>query len=123
IVNDQVIKTIGVSIPTDRWFFYAKRTTPGSLPIYINPKNGVKNGVLALNEEDLVSHQIDAQEDHNYIYTYFPGKLQVPSDNFRITAKVRLKNLNQNHSICARLMLEVFCQKNFMYFITTQPGC
>src|SRR5205814_3097909 len=27
------------------------------------------------------------------------------------------------HSICARLMLEVFCQKNFMYFITTQPGC
>ena len=41
IANDQIIKTVDVSIPTDRWFFYAKEKAPKSLPKYIQAGTGI----------------------------------------------------------------------------------
>jgi hypothetical protein len=43
IVNDQVIKTMPVSIPTDRWFYYVKERVAKSIPTYIQPAGNPAN--------------------------------------------------------------------------------
>jgi hypothetical protein len=121
IVNDQVIKTIGVSIPTDQWFFYSKDALTQGYPSYITPADPVRNGVLSLRPEDLVKSRIDPQKPQVYLYTYFPGKMEAEGDNFHLTTKIRMKELR--NTACPMIMLETFCQHNFMYFASTLPGC
>src|SRR6185436_18442007 len=47
IANDSVIKTMDVSIPTDRWFYYARERKPATIPEYISC-SGFKNGSLTM---------------------------------------------------------------------------
>lgn len=121
IADGQIIKTLGVSIPTPGWFFYAKPQFPYGHPTYLRTDQAVESGHLGLNEALLLEHHIDPLLKNNYVYTYFPEKWPVHSDNFRFSARVRTRDLRQNH--CPYLMLEVFCQKNFMYFTAMPPGC
>lgn len=121
IADEQVIKTLGVSIPTKEWFFYAKPQFPYGRPTYLRTTQFVEAGHLGLNEAILLEHHLDPLRQNNYVYTYFPEKWPVHSDNFRFSARVRTRDLRQNH--CPYLMLEVFCQKNFMYFTAMPPGC
>lgn len=121
IANDVVIKTLGVSIPTQDWFFYAKPQFPYGKPIYLRSGQVVQAGKLSLNEALLVKHHLDPLQENNYVYTYFPEKWPVHSDNYRFTARVRMRELRQNP--CPYLMTEVFCQTNFMYFVSMPPGC
>jgi hypothetical protein len=48
IVNNQVIKTVDVSIPTNGWFFYAIRKVKGSLPVYIKKDRIATNGIMGV---------------------------------------------------------------------------
>ena len=121
IANDQVIKTQDVSIPTDRWCFYAKERTPTALPVYIFPAHEVTNGSLQLDKDDLLNSRIDLQKDHQYIYTYFPTRIESSSDNFVLRYRLRVHETNP--SPCPYLMVEVFCQRNFMYFFNMPKGC
>jgi hypothetical protein len=121
IVNEQVIKTIGISIPTDQWFFYSKESLTRGYPSYITPTDPVRNGVLSLRPEDLVKSRIDPQKPQVYLYTYFPGKMEAEGDNFHLTSRIRMKELR--NTACPMIMLETFCQHNFMYFASTLPGC
>jgi len=90
-VNDQVIKTIGVSIPTDQWFFYSKESLTRGYPSYITPTAPIRNGVLSLRPEDLLNSKIDPQKPQVFLYTYFPGKMEAEGDNFHLTTKIRMK--------------------------------
>jgi hypothetical protein len=122
IANDVVISTVDVSIPTDRWFLYARDGAPKSMPQYIGPKTPIiKNGVLALSPAALVANQIDAREVNRYVYTYYPGKMSVNSDNYRLKTRVRVQEIKNNH--CPTLMVEVFGQRHFMFFKSTTKGC
>lgn len=121
IADGQVIKTLGVSIPTKDWFFYAKPQFPYGHPTYLRTGQAVESGHLGLNEAILLEHHLDPLRQNNYVYTFFPEKWPVHSDNFRFRTRVRTRDLRQNH--CPYLMLEVFCQKNFMYFTAMPPGC
>jgi len=121
IANEQVIKTIDVSIPTDRWFFYAKEKKPGSLPQYIVPLHPFKEGCLKLDKDEVISSGVDIQKDHTYIQVYFPSVFKSSSDNFVLKAKARVNDLNNN--VCPYLMCEVFCQRNFTFFISNPKGC
>lgn len=121
IANDSIIKTVDVSIPTDRWFLLAKEHIPKSIPQYISPARLIKNGCLALDKNDLDSSRVNTAASQTYIYYYFPKQIDVSSDNFILTARVRSKEVTK--SLCHYIMYEVFCQRNFMYFSSTAPGC
>lgn len=121
IANDVVIKTLGVSIPTKDWFFYAKRRFPHGIPSYIHPEQSIQGGELGLQASDLGQNELNIGVENNYVYTYFPPQWPVHSDNCVFKTRVRVQELKKNP--CPYLMLEVFCQQNFMYFISMPKGC
>jgi hypothetical protein len=90
IVNDQVVKTVGVSIPTNGWFLYAIKYEKGSLPVYIRKEKVATDGMMRLTKEELLAHQVNIAAEQRYCYTFFPGKFIVPSDNFIYTGKLHL---------------------------------
>jgi hypothetical protein len=120
IANDQVIKTLDVSIPTDRWFYYARERKPASIPEYINCP-GFKNGMLMMNKEEVMNSGIDIQKDHLYLQVYFPTQIEYNSDNYILNCRIRVNELKNN--FCPFFMCEVFCQRNFMFFKSTPKGC
>jgi transcriptional regulator with XRE-family HTH domain len=120
IANDQIIKTLEVSIPTDRWFYYAQQSF-GSQPKYINPVNTADHRLLKLTQEDLSSNKIDIQNENQYLMVYFPSRIESTSDNFRLKFKIKVNPLKND--LCPYFMSEVFCQRHFMYFNSTLNGC
>jgi hypothetical protein len=121
IADDSVIKTMDVSIPTDRWFLYAKDVHFKDAPQYIKTKYRHKDGIFSLSKTDLDSNDIDTNEEKNFIYTYFPSSMNVNSDNFSLKARVRVIAVRNNQ--CPYIMYEVFCQRRFMFFKSMPPGC
>jgi len=121
IANDSIIKAFPVSIPTNGWFFVAKDIDPKIPPEYIKPGNPFKNGHLALDKADLDSNGIRTDVEKIFVYTWFPGKLSIGSDNYIFKARVREKDVRNNY--CPYITCEIFCQQNFMFFTNTLPGC
>jgi hypothetical protein len=120
IADDKIIKTIPVSIPTDRWLYFSRENKFGSVPQYITPaKPGA--GIVNLTPEDLQKSQIDIRRSNNYIAVYCPSNITYTSDNF--TMKCRVRVMPVNNESCPLLMCEVFCQRYFMYFKSTSKGC
>ncbi|RTL61046.1 MAG: hypothetical protein EKK37_02510 [Sphingobacteriales bacterium] len=120
IANDSIIKTIDVSIPTDKWIYYAKERNFTSHPQYIKV-SGFNNGYLTITKEDAEKSLINLEKENLYVMTYFPSSFNVSSDNYLFKSRVRVVN-NRNIS-CASLMCEVFTQRNFNYFMTFPSGC
>lgn len=121
IADDSIIKTVDVSIPTDQWFFYAKENKPKSIPAYINADPDFFKGSLSIKEDELIRSHINTKDVMDYIYVYFPSKIEFSSDDFVLTARLRMNEVRNN--FCPSIMTEVFCQDNFMYVTTTPPGC
>jgi len=121
IVNDKVVKTIDVGIPTNDWFFYSKPALFRGLPTYIHPAAPVKDGKLTLTPEDIISSKIDPQHENFYMYTFFPKEFNVDSDNFRFKARMKVTILK--NVMCPMIMQEICGQHNSLYFFTTLPGC
>ena len=123
IANDSIIKTIDISIPTDRWFLFAKDPTlPSAAPEYISPTLPIiRNGVLRLDNADLKLNKINVDVEKNYIYSFYPSTLQVNSDNYILKAKVKVNEVRNN--FCHSLMIEVLSQQSFMYFRSHSKGC
>jgi hypothetical protein len=88
IVNDRIVKTIGVSLPTDKWFFYSKESLSQGLPTYIRPAEPIHNGIIGLEKQDLIDSRIDAQKPQWYLYTYFPSVMEAEGDDFRLKARI-----------------------------------
>jgi len=120
IANDQVIKTIDVSIPTDRWFFYSKEKLTSSYPKYIH-SNGIQNGSLLLSKEDITNAKVDIAKDNVYVQCYFPTDIKYSSDNYRVKFRIRVNDLNNNP--CPNLMFEVMVQRYFAFFTALPKGC
>lgn len=121
IANDQIIKTLPVSIPTDRWLFYAKERAPLSQPHYILPARGSIDGSMQLTADDLANSKIDRQKDNEYLQVYFPSAIAYSSDNFTLTCRIKFSECR--NTSCPFLMTEIFCQQYFMYFQNTLKGC
>lgn len=121
IVNDNVVKRIDVSIPTNGWFFFSKPELFRGSPTYIHPAAAVKNGILSLTPEDIINSKIDPHHENFYSYTLFPEKFDVTSDNFRFKVRIRFKELK--NVMCPKIMYEVTGQSNSLYFFNTLPGC
>lgn len=118
IADHKIIRTLPVSIPTDRWLFYAIENKAGSRPKYITHRD---TGMLKLTTGELLASNIDLQKNNVYCNTWFPSNIDYSSDNFILKCRVRIKPVN-NES-CPQLMCEIYCQKYFMYFKSTLNGC
>ena len=77
IANDSIIKTVDVSIPTDKWFLYSKKDFWSSVPDYIEDVHIVKNGHLKIDKADLEKNQIGTDEEKMFFYSFFP-RMSVP---------------------------------------------
>ncbi|HKZ38071.1 MAG TPA: hypothetical protein VJ184_10490 [Chryseolinea sp.] len=121
IVNNTVVKTIDVSIPTNDWFFYMKPALFRGLPTYIHPAAPIANGILSLKPEDIIISKIDPQPENFYSYAFFPEKFNVESDNFKFKVRIKFKELKNVK--CPMIMYEVYGQSNALFFFTTPPGC
>jgi len=120
IANDKIIKTVDVSIPTDRWMFYAKESIGKGSPKYI-AADGVKARSLKLTKDDLAKSKIDIQKEDVFVNVYFPSQIENSSDNFVLKFRIKVDELKNEP--CPFLMTEVFCQRQFMYFTSTLKGC
>jgi hypothetical protein len=118
--DDRIIKTIPISIPTDRWLYFAKENKPGSIPKYISPSKK-DSGLVNLSPADLVNNKIDITRSNSFISVWFPSNIEYSSDNFTMKCRVRIRP--GNNEACPMLMCEVFCQSYFMYFKSTLKGC
>ena len=122
IANDSIIQTADVSIPSNGWFLFAMDIKPKSNPEYIKPTLPlVKNGIMTLNENELVANQIDKSKEKRYVYTLFPSDIHVQSDNYIFKTRVRMRELRNN--FCPTLMVEVWTQRYFNFFQNTSKGC
>jgi hypothetical protein len=120
IANDKIIKTVEVSIPTDRWLFYAKEGIAKGLPKYITA-DGLKGRSLKLTKDDLAKSNIDIQNENAFVNVYFPSRIENSSDNFVLRFRIKVDELK--NETCPYLMSEVFCQRQLMYFTSTLKGC
>jgi len=121
IADDKVIKTVPVSIPTDRWLYYAIEHVPASKPKYIQPRHDPDTGMIKLSLDDLLNSKVDVQKENTFCVVYSPSEIKYSSDNFTMKCRVRVKEVN-NES-CPKLALEVYCQNYFMIFSSTLKGC
>lgn len=121
IANDSIIRTIHVSIPTDRWFFFAKEKTARSQPKYIQAGQGINKGSLQVTMDDLNDSKVDVQKEQEYVHVYFPTNIESSSDNFVMHFRIRVKPVNNDH--CPYFMTEIFCQRNFIFFTSAPKGC
>jgi hypothetical protein len=119
--DDQIVKTIDVSIPTDKWFFYSKESIARGLPAYIHTDTPIRNGILGLDRQTLLASKIDPDNPRVYLYTFFPSKIEADADNFRLTARIKMTEMR--NTACPWIMPEINCQKGFMYCALTMPGC
>jgi hypothetical protein len=119
--DDHIVKTIDVSIPTDKWFFYSKETLVRGQPAYIHTDTPIRRGILGLDRQTLVASKIDPDKPRVYLYTFFPTNIAADADNFRLTARIRMTEVC--NTACPWIMSEIYCQKGFMYCTLTMPGC
>lgn len=120
IANDKIIKTVDVSIPTDRWVFYAKEGIARGQPYYIHA-NGAKSRSFKLTKDDLVKSGIDVQKENIFINAFFPSHMENSSDNFVLRFRIKVDELKNEP--CPYLLVEVFSQRPALYFTTTPGGC
>ncbi|NIJ54390.1 hypothetical protein [Dyadobacter arcticus] len=120
IANDSVIKAIDVSIPTDRWFLFAKDNLSG-MPQYITTSNAHSGVDFGITAKDLTDNKIDITKEKFYVSTFFPGKIDVSSDNFTLKTRVKIKEVRKN--FCPYVALEIFTQRYPMFFTITPKGC
>ena len=118
IANDKIIKTMDVSIPTDRWVFYAKEQLFKGHVAYITP---AKSDTLQLTLADLAAAKLDIQKYKAFIQVYFPSHIQYSSDDFTLRCRVKVKN--SNNANCPFIMTEIYTQRNFLYFQNWLKGC
>jgi len=121
IADDQIIRTVPVSIPTDRWLYYAIEHVPAGKPKYIHPRHDTDTGAIKLSLEDLVNSKVDIQKENTFCTVYSPSSIQYSSDNFTMKCRVRVTPVNNEP--CPKLGLEVYCQHYFMIFNSTSKGC
>ena len=121
LANDSVIRTLDVSIPTDRWFLYSIDNIARYTPEYIKTDSYINNGSLGLTIPHLKENNIDITKDKRYHYVYFPTQMNVSSGNFKLKTRVRMTEVR--NSFCPYIELEIFCQRYFMTLRSTTIGC
>jgi hypothetical protein len=121
IANDSIIRKIEISLPADRWFFYAYDLKPGSPQVEIKTATPVQHGCLGFDSIDLKRNKIDIDAEPIYFQTYFPAKMDIPADSFLYKTRIRMHEFKPLQ--CPFVICEVLGQYGSYYFKATNKGC
>jgi len=121
ICDNKVLKQARVHITTKGWVGYSKVDFSDPYPQYFQSETIVRDSVLGLNLHGLQANGIDIRNEKIYYYACFPDSLEVSSDNFTMTARVRMDPLKP--TLCPWIISEVYSQNSFFFFTGTTPGC
>jgi transcriptional regulator with XRE-family HTH domain len=121
IANDSAIRTADISIPTDRWFFYAIDNIANYTSQYIKADTFINNGSLGLSLPQLKKNNIEVAKEKRYHYVYFPSQMNIPGDNFQYKTRIRMQEVRNN--FCPYIEIELYCQGAFMTMRSTTKGC
>lgn len=121
IADDSVIKTFDIKIPTDKWVFYANEYKKTYDTEYIDTKDFIKGGSLAITKEQLEESGIDLASEKIFLYSFFPTEHAISGDNFILKTRVRMKEVK--NSRCPCIAIEVYGQRYFMLIKSTGKGC
>lgn len=121
IANDSIIKAVPVSVPTRDWVFYANENKIKYQTEYIKAERPIDKGVLSLSPADLIKNRIAPEKGKLYLYSYFPEKQEVSSENFSLKTRVRMTEITNN--FCPYIAIEVYAQRYFMLIKSTSKGC
>jgi hypothetical protein len=121
IADDSVIRTFDINIATDKWVFYANEYKPAYATEYIDTKNFLKEGSLAITKEELLESGVDLSQEKIFLYSYFPSEHEISGDNFMLKTRVRMNEVKNNR--CPYLAVEVYGQRYFMLIKSTEKGC
>ncbi|MEP7322211.1 MAG: hypothetical protein ABI761_09835 [Saprospiraceae bacterium] len=119
--NDSIIRTISISIPSDRWFCYAYDIKPGNVQVEIKSTSYLHDGYLGFDTIDLIRNQIKTEAEPIYFQTFFPSKIEFSSDSFIYKATVRMKEIKPLK--CPFIVCEIFGQNGSVYFMSDTKGC
>ena len=98
VANDKVIKTVDVSIPTNKWVYYAAENAPKSIPKYIET-TGIKDGSMQLTRDEVLNSRIDLHRNNRVAQLYFPSYIKNSSDNFVLRFKVKVNALKISRAL------------------------
>ena len=121
ISNNNVIKKVVVNIPTPDWVGYSKVRFTDLYPEYLKKDYLIHDSVLGTTLMGLKASNVDFREDKIYYYAYFPDSILVSSDNFKLSARVRMSKVK--NTLCPWIISEVYSENSFFYFTGTLPGC
>lgn len=121
ICDNHVLKEVLVHITTQGWVGYSKVNFYDPYPQYFQREKIVRDSVLGLDLHGLQATGIEIKNEKIYYYAYFPDSLNVSSDNFTLTARVRMDPVKP--TLCPWIISEVYSQNSFFFFTGTIPGC
>lgn len=121
ICDNKVLKQAQVHITTKGWVGYSKVNFYDPYPQYFQSETLVRDNVLGLNLSGLQAAGIEIKNEKIYYYACFPDSLEVSSDNFILTARVRMSPVKP--TLCPWIISEVYSQNSLFFFTGTTPGC
>lgn len=121
ICDNKVLKEALVHITTQGWVGYSKVNFYDPYPQYFQRETIVRDSVLGLNLQGLRANNVEIKNEKIYYYACFPDSLNVTSDNFTLTARVRMDPVKP--TLCPWIISEVYSQNSFFFFTGTIPGC
>ncbi|HEV8511926.1 MAG TPA: hypothetical protein VGQ59_01535 [Cyclobacteriaceae bacterium] len=121
ICDNKVLKQVQVHITTKGWVGYSKVNFSDPYPQYFQNETIVRDSVLGLNLRGLQASGIEIKDEKIYYYACFPDSLEVNSDNFTMTARVRMDPVKP--TLCPWIISEVYSQNSLFFFTGTIPGC
>jgi len=121
ICDNKVLKQALVHITTKGWVGYSKVSFSDPYPQYFQRETIVRDSVLGLDLSGLKANAIEIRNDKIYYYACFPDSLEINSDNFTLTARVRMDPVKP--TLCPWIISEVYSQNSLFFFTGTIPGC
>ncbi len=121
ICDNRILQKALVHIPTNDWVGYSKINFYDPYPEYFKAGTIIRDSVLGISLNGLKATNIETGKDRVYYYACFPDSLQIDSDNFSLTARIRMRPVK--NTLCPWIISEVYSENSFFYFTGTIAGC
>ena len=119
LADGVVLKEIVLDIPTNSWIAFS-RTNWNDPPVYYKGQL-VHDEVYGLTSTELEKSKLTPDRERFYVYAWFPSEMKLDSDNFQLKTRMRLRS--EEHVPCPGIHTTIYCEKDWMYFTKTIPGC
>lgn len=119
IADDSIIATTRIHLITDDWFPYMRWDYSTPVPIYLDQTR--QDGKLGISIEDARRKMREADQNHTFALSKFQDFEGISSNNFRLQAKLRTRELQD--VACPWLEMRLILEEHIFYVPLVIPGC